>query len=92
MQNARVIAATIEGVENEILELAVLLHDVDQPAGKKAEHVELSLRAAEVILKQAAYPNDRIQRVLSVISEHPSEHVGTIQPLHHRSEDLVRRR
>jgi len=80
MQNARVIAATIEGVENEILELAVLLHDVDQPAGKKAEHVELSLRAAEVILKQAAYPNDRIQRVLSVISEHSSEHVRTIQP------------
>jgi uncharacterized protein len=80
MQNARAIAATLEGVDYEILELAVLLHDVDQPAGKKAEHVELSLQAAEVILKQAGYPDDRIKQVLGVIAEHSSEHVRTIQP------------
>lgn len=80
MRNARAIAATIEGVDDEILELAVLLHDIDQPAGKKAEHVELSLRAAEVILKQASCPGDRARHVLSVIAEHSSEHVRTIQP------------
>ena len=80
MQNARAIAATLEGVDYEILELAVLLHDVEQPAGKKSEHVELSLRAAEIILKQAACPDDRAKKVLSVIAEHSTEHVRTIQP------------
>jgi len=80
MQNALAIAATIEGVDYEILQLAVLLHDVEQPAGKKAEHVELSLRAAEEILKQAACPDEKASKVLRVIGEHSSEHVRTIQP------------
>jgi uncharacterized protein len=80
MQNALAIATTIDGVDHEILELAVLLHDVEQPAGKKAEHVELSLRAAEEILKQAACPDDRAKKVLRVIAEHSTEHVRTIQP------------
>jgi uncharacterized protein len=80
MRNARAIVATIEGVDDEILELAVLLHDVEQPAGKKAEHVELSLRAAEVILKQMACPSDKINRVLGVIAEHSTENIRTIQP------------
>lgn len=80
MHNALAIAATIEGVDYEILELAVLLHDVEQPAGRKAEHVELSLRAAKVILRQAACPSDRANTVLSVIAEHSTENVRTIQP------------
>jgi uncharacterized protein len=80
LRNALIIAATIEGVDYEILELAVLLHDVEQPSGKKAEHVELSLQAAKEILHQAGCPADRASRVLSVIAEHSTEHVRTIQP------------
>src|ERR1700744_1407087 len=80
MRNALKIAATIEGVDDEILELAVLLHDVDQPAGRKAEHVELSLRAAEEILRQADCPSDRANNVLAVIAEHSTEHIRTIKP------------
>src|SRR5580698_1622710 len=80
MRNALKIAATIEGVDYEILELAVLLHDVDQPVGRKAEHVELSLRAAEEILRQAGCPSDRANNVLAVIAEHSTEHVRTIRP------------
>jgi uncharacterized protein len=80
MRNARTIAATIEEVDDEILELAVLLHDVDQPAGRKAEHVELSLRTAETILRQAGCPLDRAHHVLSVVAQHSTEHVRTIQP------------
>jgi uncharacterized protein len=80
MRNARKIAATIEGVDYEILELAVLLHDVDQPAGRKAEHVELSLLAAEEILRQAGCPSDRANAVLAVIAEHSTEHVRTVKP------------
>ncbi|MBB6144166.1 uncharacterized protein HNQ77_002118 [Silvibacterium bohemicum] len=80
MHNALKIAATIQGVDYELLELAVLLHDVDQPTGRKAEHVELSLLAAEEILRQAGCPNDRASDVLTVIAEHSSEHVRTIKP------------
>ena len=80
MRNAITIAATMEGVDYEILELAVLLHDVEQPSGRKAEHVELSLRAAEVILQQASCPKDRADRVLNVIAQHSTEHVRSVQP------------
>ena len=80
MRNALQIAATIEGVDYEILELAVLLHDVDQPAGRKAEHVALSLRAADEILRQAGCPSDLANDVLTVIAEHSTEHVRTIKP------------
>jgi uncharacterized protein len=80
MRNALKIAATIERVDYELLELAVLLHDVDQPAGKKAEHVALSLRAAESILQQAGCPSDRANDVLTVIAEHSTEHIWTIKP------------
>jgi uncharacterized protein len=80
MLNALTIAATIEGVDYEILELAVLLHDVEQPAGRKAEHVELSVRAAAVIMRQAGCPTDRANEVLTVIAQHSTEHVRTVQP------------
>jgi uncharacterized protein len=80
MRNALTIAATIEEVDYEILELAVLLHDVDQPTGKKSEHVELSLRAAEVILREAGCPADRAHDVLTVIAQHSTEHVRTVRP------------
>jgi uncharacterized protein len=80
MRNALKIAATIERVDYEILELAVLLHDVDQPARRKTEHVALSLRAAESILQQADCPSDRANDVLAVIAEHSTEHVRTIKP------------
>ena len=88
MHNALTIAATIEGVDYEILELAVLLHDVEQPAGRKAEHVELSLRAAELILRQASCPSDRTNDVLSVIAQHSTEHVRTVQPSTHEAKIL----
>jgi uncharacterized protein len=80
MRYARGIAMTIEGVDLEILELAVLLHDIEQPAGRKAEHVAMSLRVAEEILRRFGCPEDRAERVLQVISEHSSEHVRTVQP------------
>ena len=80
MRNALAIAATLEDVDYEILQLAVLLHDVEQPAGKKAEHVELSMRAAQAILHQVACPPDRANRVLSVMAQHSTEHVATVQP------------
>jgi uncharacterized protein len=79
-QNARRIAATLDGVDYELLELAVLLHDVDQPVGKKGEHVALSMKVAEKVLDEAGYPKDRTSLLLQIISEHSSEHVDTLKP------------
>ncbi|WP_213803956.1 HD domain-containing protein [Granulicella sp. dw_53] len=78
--NAKKIAATIEDVDHEILELAVLLHDVEQHAGKKAEHVESSVRTAEQILQDFGCPANRIDLVLNVIAQHSTEHVETVKP------------
>lgn len=80
MRNALMIAATVDGVDYEILELAVLLHDIDQPVGRKAEHVALSMKAAETILQQSGCPVDRASYVLNVISQHSTEHAGTALP------------
>jgi uncharacterized protein len=71
---------TIEGVDLEILELAVLLHDIEQPAGREAEHVAMSLWVADETLPRFGCQEDRAERVLQVISEHSSEHVRTVQP------------
>jgi uncharacterized protein len=80
MQNAQRIAATIDNVDRELLELAVLLHDVDQPVGKKKDHVALSVKAAEEILDRAGCSRETAAKVLQVISEHSSEHVETKEP------------
>lgn len=80
MRNAKAISATIDSVDNELLELAVFLHDVDQPAGRKSEHVSLSMKAAEEILNTADYPAERTKLVLKIISEHSSEHVEDMKP------------
>jgi uncharacterized protein len=80
MQNAQRIAATIDNVDREVLELAVLLHDVDQPVGKKRDHVALSVKAAEDILDRVGYSRETAAKVLQVISEHSSEHVEAKKP------------
>ena len=89
MQNALRIAATIDNVDRELLELAVLLHDVDQPVGKKKDHVALSVKAAEDIFDPAGCSRETAAKVLQVISEHSSEHVETKKPTSPRSEDPV---
>jgi uncharacterized protein len=80
MRNAALIASSMEDVDRELLELAVLLHDVDQPIGQKQEHVRLSILAAEKILQQAGCTQERASQVLRVIAEHSTEHVETVKP------------
>jgi uncharacterized protein len=80
MHNAISIASTMKDVDRELLELAVLLHDVNQPAGRKHEHVELSLRTAEKILIEEGCTPDRTRQVLGVIAQHSTEHIETVKP------------
>jgi uncharacterized protein len=58
-------------VDQEVLGRAALLHDIDQPPEKKHEHVELSLKKADEILKN----NPKKEKILQVIREHSTEKI-----------------
>lgn len=79
-RNAKAILAFYPEADAEILYLAVLLHDVDQPFNDKANHVARSATLAERLLTEIAYPPARIARVLDVIREHSTEHISTVRP------------
>jgi uncharacterized protein len=77
---AKSIASTMEDIDNELLELAVLLHDVNQPVGRKQEHVELSMRTAKQILLDEDCSGEREMQVLRIISQHSTEHIEIVKP------------
>jgi uncharacterized protein len=79
-RNARSILTSYPEADAEILYLGVLLHDVDQPFNDKENHVMRSAAAAERILTDVEYPPARITRVLELIREHSTEHIGSIKP------------
>jgi len=80
MQNAMMIARTCPAVDTDILAVAVLLHDVCQPCGRKAEHVDLSIARARRILQHVGVEEAVADRVLRVISEHSTETVEKHRP------------
>lgn len=80
MFTAKSIASKMKDIDNELLELAVLLHDVNQPVGRKQEHVELSMRTAEQILLDEGCNGERAMQVLRIISQHSTEHIEIVKP------------
>ncbi len=60
-------------IDLEVLSMAALLHDVDEPYHDKQGHVAKSLEKAERILLDLDYPEDKRPRVLEAIAEHSSE-------------------
>lgn len=60
-------------VDLEILALAALLHDIDEPFDDKEGHVMSSVGRASEILAKIGYPDEKAKKVLSVIAEHSSE-------------------
>jgi uncharacterized protein len=78
--NAERIAKSYPEADIEILTLAVLLHDVDQPFDDKANHVAYSAAAAQTILADLSYPPARTSQVVQVIREHSTETIETSRP------------
>jgi uncharacterized protein len=78
--NARAIMAAHPDADAEIVYLAVLLHDVDQPFDDKKNHVARSVKLAEQLLTEIACPSARAARVLEAICEHSTEHVANTPP------------
>jgi uncharacterized protein len=79
-RNAKSILKSYPGANAEILYLAVLLHDVDQPFNDKANHVMRSAAVAERLLAEIEYPPARVMRVLELIREHSTEHISIVRP------------
>jgi len=79
-RNARSILKFYPDADAEILYLAVLLHDVDQPFDDKANHVARSAALAERLLREIEYPPARATRVLDLIREHSTEHISSVRP------------
>lgn len=79
-RNAHVIMASYPEADAEILFLAVLLHDVEQPFDDKKHHVSRSAAVAARLLSEIAYPSERAARVLRVIREHSTEEVERTPP------------
>jgi uncharacterized protein len=70
---ARRLAQECFDVDEEILTLAVLLHDINQPYNDKKNHVQLSEQRANDILGAVEYPEERRRLVLQIIREHSTE-------------------
>jgi uncharacterized protein len=79
-RNARSILKFYPEADAEILYLAVLLHDVDQPFDDKENRVMRSATAAERLLTEIEYSRARVTRVLELIREHSTEHISSIRP------------
>ncbi len=78
MRRAQKMAKKISKSENvpvdvELVSLGALLHDIDEHYSHDATAVDKSVSRARQILERINYPQDRIQRVLTIISEHSSE-------------------
>lgn len=80
LEYAHEIAAAIPNVDMEVLTLAILLHDVDQPFNQKAKHVQLSQKRARKVLNEAGLPEDIREKVLTIIAEHSTETIHDITP------------
>lgn len=60
------------------LEIACRIHDLDESyEGKKGDHVASSISEGEMLLRKVNYPEQRIRKILQIISEHSSENIKT---------------
>ena len=71
--NALAIAENYSDVDTEVLQLAALLHDIDQPYNKKIEHVARSMNKAKKILTDINY--EKTSKVLDLIKRHSTENI-----------------
>ena len=68
-----------ENIDHEVLELAIIFHDIDYSSEDSVEknyknHVDNSVKVAEVFLKQNKYPKEKIKKVRQVMLDHSTPH------------------
>jgi uncharacterized protein len=65
----KIAEAIPEPVDREVLEVAVLLHDIGRVSGDK-DHAKRSAEIAYIILKLACFPEDKVGKVVEAIQSH----------------------
>ena len=60
-------------VDYLVLQMAALLHDVDEPYSHDSSAIDRSAQKAKEILDGIGFPKDRTERVIKLIMEHSSE-------------------
>ena len=73
VKNCIEIAKQYSNVDYDVLLLAALLHDIEQPYYEKKSHAYLSAKKAKVILSNLGFNADLINKVTEIILEHSSE-------------------
>lgn len=66
-------------VDYELLELAIIFHDIDYNSEKDFEenynnHVDNSVKIAEAFLTKNRYPKERIEKVKQIMLDHSTPH------------------
>jgi uncharacterized protein len=79
-KNAELIVPNYPEVRREILDIAIMLHDVEQPYYDKANHVKRSANMARKILSDLGVEDNKISDVCLIIEEHSTEHINSIKP------------
>lgn len=80
-KRAKMIACKIMETQNividmEALKIACYLHDLNEPyEGEKGDHITASRTDADELMFYAGYYEDRIAKVLRIMSEHSSEKI-----------------
>lgn len=72
MKRAFEICENIFGVDLELLQLAIIFHDIDYAAYET--HVEASMVVAEKFLVENNYPAERILKVKEIMLNHSTPH------------------
>ncbi len=75
LQNAKLIARRMKGVDVEVLELSVLLHDIarmkeDEDKTGSIDHALLGAEMAANILRSFNYPEEKIEVIIDSIRSH----------------------
>ncbi len=84
LKNAVMLAERFDNTDYSVLGAACLLHDIDHPVEGKEEHVDLSVRKAEKIMRELNFPDGKLRKILDVISKHSSEKIEGIDTIEAR--------
>jgi HD superfamily phosphodiesterase len=76
---ARLISQNYQNIDTELLDLAIIFHDIDYHSESTPElnytnHVDNSVEVAKKFLETNQYPNDRLNKVIEIMLDHSRPH------------------
>lgn len=73
------IAKHLKNIDDELLNLAIIFHDIDYNSSfsykeNYKNHVEASIKVAEKFLKENDYPKNKIEKIKQIMLDHSTPH------------------